>query len=59
MKYESFSCEFDRNEGLEVDISVEYESFSFDPIITDILFESRKFEFIKFETIATKDFDLD
>ena len=59
MKYGSFLCGFDVNEGLDVDICVEYEFFSFDPIITYFLFGSHKSEFVKFETIVTENFVLD
>ena len=38
-KYESFSCGFDVTEGLDVGFHVEYESFSFDPVIRDLLFK--------------------
>jgi len=38
-EYESFSCGFDVNEGLDVGFHVEYESFSFDPVIPDLLFK--------------------
>ena len=31
VEYESISCGFDVNVGLDVDLSAEYESFSFDP----------------------------
>ena len=45
--------------GLAVDLRVEYESFSFDPIQADLLFESSKSDFVESETIATENFDLD
>jgi len=38
-KYESFSCGFDVTEGLDVGFHVEYESFSFDSVIPDLLFK--------------------
>ena len=38
-EYESFSCGFDVTEGLDVGFYVEYESFSFDPVIPDFLFK--------------------
>ena len=59
MESESFSYPFDINKGLNVDICVEYESFSFDPIITDLLFGSHKSEFVESETIVIENFDLD
>jgi len=58
VKYESFSCRFDVNEGLDVDICVKYESFSFVPIITDHLSESSKFGIVKSKTFVTNNFDL-
>jgi len=59
VEYESFSYEFDVNKSLDVGLYVEYEFVSFDPKITDLLFESRMFEFIESENIVTKNFDLD
>ena len=38
-EYESFSYGLDFTKGLDVGIHVEYESFSFNPIIHDLLFE--------------------
>jgi len=49
---ESFSCGFDVNEGLNVKTCAEYESFSFDPIITNHLFEPSKSEFLESETFV-------
>ena len=37
---ESFSCVLDVTEGLDVDFHVEFESFSFDLVIPDLLFKS-------------------
>jgi len=56
IEYESFSCVFDVNVGLDVDLSTEYESFSFNPIQTDLLFESCGSKFIESETIVTENF---
>jgi len=58
MEYKSFSYGFNINRSLHLGFSVEYESFSFGPIITDLLFESYKSEFVEFEGIITKNFDL-
>jgi len=44
---------------LEVDLRVEYESFSFDPIQADLLIESCKSKFVESKTIAAQNFDLD
>ena len=52
MDYESFSYGFGANEGLDVDIDIEYEPFSFDPIIIDLLFESHKFNFVESKTMS-------
>ena len=38
--YESFSYKLDVTEGFDVDSHFEYESFSFDPIMPDLLIES-------------------
>jgi len=38
-EHESFSYGFDVSEGLDVSFYIEYESFSFDPIITNLLFQ--------------------
>jgi len=45
--------------GLEVDLCVEYESFSFDPIQADVLFESCKSDFVEFVNVVPENFDLD
>jgi len=57
IEYESFSCGFDVNVSLDVDLCAEYESFSFDPIQTALLFENCNSTFVKFETIVTEKFD--
>jgi len=59
VEYESFSFVFDVDVGLDVDLCAEYEYFSFDPIITDPLFESRKSEFVESETFVPMIADLD
>jgi len=59
VKYESFSCEFDINESLDVGFCVEYESFSFDPVITDHLFESAKSTCTESNTSVPIDVNLD
>ena len=38
-QYESFSFKFDVTKGLDVGFHVEFESFSFDPIIPDLMFK--------------------
>ena len=38
-EYESFSCGFDVTKGLDVGFNVEYESFSFDLIIPNLVFK--------------------
>ena len=59
MESESFSCGFDVNEGLDVDICVECESFSFDSIIIGHLFEPSKSEFSESGTFVPMTADLD
>jgi len=54
VEYESFSCEFDINECFDEGFYAAYESFSFDPIIPDILFESYKSKFVEPEVIVTE-----
>jgi len=50
---------FAMNVSLDVDLCAEYESFSFDHIQADLLFESHKSQFIEPEAIVTEHFDLD
>jgi len=52
IEYESFSHRFDANVGLDVDLCDEYESFSFDLIHPDFLFESHKSKFVESEAIV-------
>jgi len=59
IEYESFSCGFDVNVGLDVDLCVKYKSFSFEPIQTDFFFGKCKSEFVESESIANKKFALD
>ena len=56
VEYESFACGFDINESFDKGFCIECESFSFDPIITPLSFESHKSKFVKSENIATKNF---
>jgi len=58
VEYDSFSYRFDVNVGLDVDLCVEYKSFYFDLIISDLLFESHKSVFVEFETILTENLNL-
>ena len=58
MEYEYLSCGLEVKESFDEGFCVEYESFSFDPIISDLLFEYYKSEFVECENIATKNFDL-
>jgi len=50
----NFSYGFDVNVDLDVDLCAEYESFSFVPIQTDLLFGHCKFEFVESESIAIR-----
>jgi len=59
VEYESFLCGFDVNVSLNVDLCVEYASFSFDSIQIDFLFESSNSELVEYESIAAETFDLD
>jgi len=54
-----FSCGLDVKKGLNVDICFEYESFSFDPILINHLFESFKFEFLEYDTFVPMATNLD
>ena len=47
------------NEGLDVGFYVEYESFSFDPIIIDTLFAPSKGGFLESETFVPMIANLD
>ena len=58
IEYASFSSGFDVTVGLDVDLCAEYESFSFDPNQTNILFKSCKFEFVNSETFVPMTFIL-
>jgi len=58
IEYESFSCGVDVNVSLDVDLSDEYESFSFDPIQADLLFEYYKSEIVESNNVFIKNFDL-
>ena len=58
-EYESFSYGFDVSVSSDVDLCAEYESFSFDPIQTALLFENCKSAFVDSEAIVSENFDLD
>jgi len=58
IEYEYFSCGFDVNVGLDVDLCAEYEPFSFDPIRIDHLYGNCKSKFVECRSIATKNFAL-
>jgi len=58
VEYESFLCGFDVDESVDEGFCAEYESFSFDPIQTGLLFENCKSKFVQFESIGTKNFAL-
>ena len=59
MEYESFSGEFETHGSSDDGLCADYESFSFDPIQNDFLFEYYESEFVESEIIATKNFALD
>jgi len=55
---ESFSCRFDVNVSLDVDLCTKYESFSVGHVQADVLFEYCKFEIVEPNNVVTKNFDL-
>jgi len=59
IEYKSFSSKFDIHGSSDDDFYADYESFSFDSIQTDFLFEYCKPEFVESEMIATMNFALD
>ena len=59
IEYESISYGFNVTMGLDVARCVEFETFSFDPILTDLLFKSDKSKFVEFETFVPMIADLD
>jgi len=59
IEYDSFSHGFEINKSLDEGFYVEYESFSFDPIVTDILFEPHKSKFVESEIFVPMAFGLD
>ena len=58
IEYESFSYGFDVNMSLDVDLCAEYESFPFNSIQTNILFETCKFEAIESDNLVIMNFNL-
>jgi len=54
-----FLVGFDVNESLDVGFCIEYESFSFDPIISDPILEPPKSEFLESETFVPMTVDLE
>ena len=58
VKYESFSYGFNDNESFDEGFCVD-ESFSFDPIITDLLFESYKSELVESDNLVIENSNLD
>jgi len=59
IEYGSFSCGFDVNVSLDVDLCDEYESFSFDPVQANHLFEYCKSEIVESNNVVITNFDLD
>jgi len=53
IEYKSFSCAFDINEGVDEGLCVEYESFSFHPVITNSILEKYKSKFVESETFMS------
>ena len=58
VEYEYFSCGFDVNVSLDVDLYAEYESFSFDSVQADFLFEYCKSNIVKSNNVVIKNSDL-
>jgi len=58
IEYEFFSYRFDVNVGLDVDLSAEHESFSFDLVPTGFLFKSCMSEFVESDTLMPMTFIL-
>ena len=52
IKYDSFSCGFHVEMGLDVNLCVEYQTFNFDPIIIDLLLDPPESTFVEFETFV-------
>ena len=59
IEYESFSYGRDDNKGLDVGFCVQYESFSFDPILSNFILDSSKFEFLESENVVPITANLD
>ena len=59
VEYESFSGEFGIHGSSDDGFHADYESFSFNSIQSDFLFESSKSESVESEMITTDDFTLD
>jgi len=58
VEYDNFSCGFDVSVSLDVDLGAKYESFSFDPIQADLIFQYCKSEIIESNNAVTKNLDL-
>ena len=56
---EPFSYGLDDNESLNVGFCVQYESFSFDPIIIGHILEKSKYEFLESKNFVPTDANLD
>jgi len=58
IEYESFSCGFDVNVSLDMDLYAEYESVSFDHVQPKSFLNICKFQIVKSNNVVTKNFDL-
>ena len=59
VEYEYFSYGLDENEALDVGFCVRYKSFSFDPIISDLIVEKSKSEFLESKNFVPITVNLD
>ena len=58
VEYEYFSCGFDVNVSLDVDLCAEYESFSFDSVQADCLYVYYKSKIVESNNVVIKNSDL-
>ena len=59
VEHESFSCVFDIDESFDEDFYAKYESFPFDPIQIDFLFESCKSKLVASDNLVITNFDFE
>ena len=59
IEYESFSYGLDYNEDLDVCFCIKYEHRTFDPMISDLILEKSKPEFLQAENFVPMNANLD